>query len=250
MYQVSEISRFGIARALIFRGMLHCSIIFLLLSDASCGDHPHTTRPLSGDPVRITASESRTLNRGLPGEPQTLDPQLADDDFSLQVIRDLYEGLTGENSVGQIVPGVADSWEIDDSGTAYTFHLRPTARWSNGDRIVASEFVRGLQRAVDPHTASGSAALLGVIKGATDISAGHRKVTDLGVVAIDESTIRIELERPAPFITQILSQPIAAPFHKAAGANSSSLQQTKTIAVVNGPYEFTSRVPGAYIELT
>ena len=194
--------------------------------------------------------ETRTLNRGLPGEPQTLDPQLADDDFSLQVIRDLYEGLTAENSVGQIVPGVADSWKIEDGGTAYTFHLRPTARWSNGDRIVASEFVHGLQRAVDPHTASGSAGLLGVIKGASEISAGHKKVTDLGVVAIDDSTIRIELERPAPFVTQILSQPIAAPFHNAIGINSSAQQQDKKIGLVNGPYEFTARVPGAYIELT
>ena len=115
------------------------------------------------------------LRRGLPGEPRTLDPQLADDDFSFQVIRDLYEGLTAENPSGQIIPGVADSWTLDNAGTIYTFHLRSDAKWSNGDRTVASEFVQGLRRAVDPKTASGSAALLAVIKGASEIIAGRKR---------------------------------------------------------------------------
>ena len=103
--------------------------------------------------------------------------------------------------------------QLDESGKVYTFHLRPDAKWSNGDRTVATEFVEGLRRAVDPKTASGSAGLLAVIKGAAEIIAGRKNVAELGVTAIDESTLRIELEHPAPFILQILSQPIATPVH-------------------------------------
>src|ERR1700722_3541145 len=140
-------------------GMVAAIAIFL----GACG---HRTDSSGG------GDANRVLRRGLPGEPRTLDPQLADDDFSFQVVRDLYEGLTSEDASGQIVPGAADSWTLDATGTVYTFHLRPQAKWSNGDRITASEFVQGLRRAVDPKIASGSAALLAVIKGATDIIAG------------------------------------------------------------------------------
>ncbi len=189
----------------------------------------------------------RTLRRGLPGEPRTLDPQLAEDTSSFPVIRDLYEGLTTEDRSGRILPGVAESWTVDATGTIYTFQLRPKARWSNGDLIVAAEFVQGLRRAVDPQTASGSSALLAVIKGADDIIAGRKKATDLGVAAIGESTVRIELEHPAPFVLQILSEPIASPAHANPNARiAGSADDTK---VSNGAYTLVSRVPGSFIEL-
>ena len=187
----------------------------------------------------------RVLRRGLPGEPQTLDPQLADDDFSFQVLRDLYEGLTSEDDSGQIIPGVADSWTLDSTGTIYNFHLRSEAKWSNGDRVTASEFVQGLRKAVDPKTASGSAALLAVIRGANDIIAGKRSATELGVTAIDESSVRISLEHPAPFILQVLSQPIAAPLHD----NKKEVAQEKNKGPFNGAYVLVNRVTGSYIEL-
>ena len=69
----------------------------------------------------------------MPGEPKTLDPQLADDTFSFPVLRDLYEGLTAEDRNGQIVPGAAESWTVDSTGTVYTFRIRPNAKWSDGD---------------------------------------------------------------------------------------------------------------------
>ena len=217
--------------------MLRCAIVaFIALLVAACGDH---TNVFSGQ----TAAD-RVLRRGLPGEPRTLDPQLADDDFSFQVLRDLYEGLTSEDASGQVVPGVATSWTLDTTGTVYTFHLRPQARWSNGDRITASEFVEGLRRAVDPKTASGSAGLLAVIKGATDIIAGKKNITELAVTAVDASSVQIALEHPAPFILQVLSQPIAAPFHAEEGPGSE-----RNPGPFNGAYVLVNRLTGSYINL-
>lgn len=217
--------------------MLRCVIAaFLVMLVAACGYH---TNGIS----RETGAD-RVLRRGLPGEPRTLDPQLADDDFSFEVVRDLYEGLTSENASGQVIPGAAASWTLDPTGTVYTFHLRAEAKWSNGDRTMASEFVQGLRRAVDPKASSGSAGLLAVIKGATDIIAGKKNVTELAVTAIDESTLQISLEHPAPFILQVLSQPIGAPLHM-----DKDVRSAKTAGPFNGAYVLVNRVIGSYIDL-
>src|SRR5271170_5130010 len=77
-------------------------------------------------------SDSTTvLRRGLAGEPAALDPASAADNFSFQVLQDLYEGLTVESPSGDVLPGVASSWTVDATGTKYTFNLRHDARWSN-----------------------------------------------------------------------------------------------------------------------
>src|ERR1700733_5361165 len=191
--------------------LLRCGMLLFVIT--GCGGKGTGSDNDSDRALGDKSNSVRMLRRGLPGEPRTLDPQLAEDTFSFPVLRDLYEGLTAEDRNGQVVPGVAESWTVDSTGTVYTFQIRPNAKWSDGDRTVANEFVQGLRRAVDPQTVSGSSALLTVIKGASEIIAGRKKVTELGVTATNESSVRIELEHPAPFVLQILSEPIAAPTH-------------------------------------
>ena len=125
---------------------------FFLIA-TGCGTPSSGTVGSEGGNTHVTPQEERVLRRGLPGEPQTLDPQLADDTYSFQVVRDLYEGLTDEDRNGKIVPGVASSWTVDATGTIYTFQLRRDARWSDGKPVTAEEFAEGLRRAVDPKTA-------------------------------------------------------------------------------------------------
>ncbi len=246
MHQVPEIADIAywyISQARRAAGpLLRCGIFLIVVASVTACDRHTGNKELPGDGVRI-------LRRGLPGEPRTLDPQLVDDDFSFQVVRDLYEGLTAENPSGQIVPGIAESWTLDETGKIYTFQLRSDAKWSTGDRIVAAEFVEGLRRAVDPATASGSAGLLAVIRGATDIISGRKSVAELGVTAIGDSAVRIELEHPAPFVLQILSQPIATPVHLIANLVSPADQSRKNVAVYDGAYVLVRRVPGSFIEL-
>jgi len=198
----------------------------------------------------VYKTATRVLRRGLPGEPRTLDPHLADDEFSLQVIRDLYEGLTAEDAAGKIEPGAAVSWTINDSGTSYVFHLRPGAKWSNGAPLTAGEFVEGLRRAVDPKTGSGDAELLAVIRGASDVIAGRKKASELGVTALDDSSVRIDLEHPAPFVLQVLSQPIAAPLYDGKPVTSSPSQADRDRGPYDGAYVLADRVPGSFIELS
>jgi len=227
--------------------LLRCGILLFVIT--GCGGKSTNG---DNDSARASGDKSnavRMLRRGLPGEPRTLDPQLAEDTYSFPVLRDLYEGLTAEDRNGQIVPGAAESWTVDSTGTVYTFQLRPNAKWSDGDRTVANEFVQGLRRAVDPKTVSGSSALLTVIKGASEIIAGRKGVTELGVTATSESSVRIELEHPAPFVLQILSEPIAAPTHIRVNADSAIPGSPDKTKVSNGAYRLVSRILGSYIEL-
>jgi len=226
-------------------------ILAVITCVAGCGGNGQNGQGNSVGGQSVKLNEVHMLRRGLPGEPRTLDPQLGDDTFSFPVLRDLYEGLTAEDRNGQIVPGAAESWTVDKTGTIYTFLLRPDAKWSNGDRTVAAEFVQGLRRAVDPQTASGSAESLAIIKGASDVIAGRKGVTELGVSAIGESYVRIELEHPAPFVLEILSQPIAAPAHIGANVNPGTRGSAddNKMKVCNGAYTLVSRVPGSFIEL-
>src|SRR5882757_9223429 len=92
---------------------------YLLVGLWSCGNHT--------DPVE----SAQVLRRGLAGEPASLDPAAAADNFSFQVLQDLYEGLTVEAASGEVLPGVASSWSVSATGTEYTFHRRNDARWSN-----------------------------------------------------------------------------------------------------------------------
>jgi oligopeptide transport system substrate-binding protein len=107
-----------------------------------------------------------------------------------------------------------------------------------------------MRRAVNPKTASGSAGLLTVIRGASEIIAGRKNVAELGVTAIGDTSIRIELEHPAPYLLQILSQPIAAPVHMNAHQSiSPSDYSIETSGNYNGAYTLVNRVPGSFIEL-
>ena len=124
-----------------------------------------------------------TLRRSLGGEPATLDPGAAVDSFSMEVLDDLYEGLTAESADGAVVPGVAASWNVDSSGTKYEFHLRHDARWSTGAPVRAQDFVDAWRRVVDPKQASPVADNLRIIQGAEAIIAGRAPSISLAVSA-------------------------------------------------------------------
>src|SRR5580704_16397843 len=106
---------------------------------------------------------SAILLRGSGAEPDSLDPQKARSVESQTILRDLCEGLTTLDKTAGVAPGVASAWTVSPDGKTYTFKLRPDARWSNGDRVVAGDFVAALRRLVDPATASAYAQVIDVV---------------------------------------------------------------------------------------
>ncbi len=106
------------------------------------------------------ANAESILRRGNGSEPHSIDPQTAEGVPESNILRDLFEGLIGEDASGNLVPGVAEKWEISADGKTYTFHLRHNAKWSDGSPLTAHDFVYGWQRAVDPATGSHYSFLL------------------------------------------------------------------------------------------
>src|SRR5262249_1244893 len=108
------------------------------------------------------------------------------------------------------VPGIAERWETSPDGLTWTFHLRK-ARWSDGRPVTAGDFVFAWRRLLDPKTAARGADNLRVIQNAQVITAGAKPVTALGVSAANPSLLTIRLERPAPYLPELLSLPAALP---------------------------------------
>ena len=108
----------------------------------------------------------------IPFEPDSLDPQIANDSSSRLIVMNIYEGLTRLNQSEVPVPGAAECWVISDDETTYTFILRDDACWNNGDKVTAEDFLFGLQRTLDPGTGSEGAPSLYSIKNAEAVHQG------------------------------------------------------------------------------
>jgi oligopeptide transport system substrate-binding protein len=221
------------------RGLLGAVAAIPIAFGAGCHAKPGPESQLS--PFGNTV----TLRRGLGGEPGTLDPEAAADSFSLEVLGDLYEGLTAESADGAIVPGVAASWTVDSTGTRYEFHLRRDARWSNGAPVHAQDFVNAWQRVVDPKQASPVADNLRVILGAQAIIAGRASPSSLAVSAPSDDVLAVVLTRPAPYFPQLLTHYSTFPVFSESAARS---HDSRTW-VSNGAYVLSSWTPGGTLLL-
>ena len=195
--------------------------------------------------AQTPANTAEVLHRGLSGEPETLDPALATDTFSYEVMDDLYEGLTTESPSGAVIPGVASSWTVSASGTQYTFQLRPDAQWSNGNPVRAQDFIAAWRRTLDPKQGSPVADNLRLILNAPAIIAGKSPVSALGVEARGDSVLIVNLEQPAPYFPQLLSHSAAYPIYSDASARS----HDPATWVSNGAYVLAGWSPTTAVEL-
>jgi oligopeptide transport system substrate-binding protein len=225
--------------------MQRCRILFivscLVLSACSPNDVPQGGAGNAADGV--------VLRRGSGGEPDTLDPHRNEETSGADILRDLYEGLTTETADARLVPGTAESWTVSDDGLVYTFSLRADARWSNGDRVVAEDFVAGLRRTVDPATASTYAEILYPIANAERVVNGDVPPTALGVRALDETTLEIRLAAPTPYFLSLLSHGTTYPIHGPSLAAHGNAFARPGRLVSNGAYALSEWVVQSHIKL-
>ncbi len=212
-----------------------------VLASVACGDGNSHDGAIALPTIQV-------LNRSLGGQPGSLDPQRAEDAFSYDVLRDMYEGLTASSPDGEVIPAAAASWEVSGDGKTYRFDLRRDARWSNGDPVTAGNFVDGLRRALDPRTSSGAADLLRAIEYAPAILRGELPVERLGVRALDESTLEIRLSHPVPYFPDILTNTVASPAHPSTVAGTGGYARPGS-TVSNGPFTLSAFAPGASLVL-
>jgi oligopeptide transport system substrate-binding protein len=190
---------------------------------------------------------ARELSRGNGSEPDSIDPQLARMEAAMTILRDCYEGLVAMAPDGTPVAGAAESWTVSGDGRRYTFRLRADARWSNGDRLVAQDFVAAWRRLVDPATASQYALMLEPVANAGDIVAGRKPATALGVSAPDDATLVVELAGASPYFLAMLSHPSTFPVHRPTLAARPKDFARPGIAVTNGAFTPAEWAIGSHI---
>jgi len=186
-----------------------------------------------GNPGPDDAAE---LHRGNGSEPDSIDPQLARMEAAMTILRDCYEGLVSMAPDGTAIPGAAESWSVSEDGRRYTFRLRATARWSNGDSLVAEDFAAAFRRLVNPATASQYALMLEPVVNAGDIVAGRKPVAALGVAAPDARTLIVDLTRPSSYFLAMLSHPSTFPVHRPTLAAHPADAARPGTAVTNGAF--------------
>lgn len=196
----------------------------------------------------FSASAEMVFRKGNGAEPHSLDPQISEGVPAANILRDLFEGLTAEDQDGNIVPGMAESWEISEDGQTYTFHLRE-AVWSDGHPVTAEDVVYGWQRGVNPEVGSKYSFILYPIKNAEAITNGDMDVSELGAKAIDERTVEVQLEGPTPYFLGMLTHSVGYPVPKhIVEAHGKEWTRQENI-VSNGPFEMVGWVPQSQIIL-
>ena len=199
------------------------------------------------------AIRNNTLLVGNQNEPATLDPSLVDAATDMNLSVALFEGLAAyDEKTGGPAPGVAEHWDISPDGLTYTFHLRPTAKWSNGDRVTAGDFVYSFQRILSPAFGATYAYMLWPIKNAEAFNSGKLKIfSEVGVTAVDDTTLRITLARPTPYLIGLAAHVTWMPVHRATIEKYGKIDERGTAwtrpgnLVGNGPFTLTEWKPNA-----
>ncbi|ENM3887703.1 oligopeptide ABC transporter substrate-binding protein OppA [Vibrio metoecus] len=201
-------------------------------------------------PAGTKLAPVQELVRGNGTEVASLDPHKTEGVPESNVIRDLLEGLVNQDANGNVVPGVAESWETTDNKT-FTFHIRKEAKWSNGDPVTAQDFVYSFQRAVDPATASPYSWYMEYTKmiNAKEIIAGEKDKSTLGVKAIDDKTLMFELESPVPYFVMMMGHTTVKPVHKATVEKYGEQWTKPEHFVGNGAYVLDKWVVNERLEL-
>ena len=173
------------------------------------------------------------------GEPLSLDPHKVSGTWENNIVGNMFLGLTTEDERAEPVPGMAERWDTSADGLTWTFYLR-RALWSDGEACDAHDFEFALRRILDPDTLSDYAALLYPIRNAQQINAGAMAPHELGVAALDDRTLEIRLEHPAPYLPVLLKHYTAYPVPKHRVEQFGSNWVKPENIAVNGPFKLVN----------
>ncbi|MEL7031660.1 MAG: peptide ABC transporter substrate-binding protein [Pseudomonadota bacterium] len=187
--------------------------------------------------------DTLTLRRGISAKVDTLDPHRSSAAWENIVIGDMFLGLTQHTADGQVIPAMAETWTTSEDGLVWTFNLRETT-WSDGVPLTAEDFVFALRRIQDPAIASQYSSLLYIIKNAQALNEGRVEPEDLGVRAIDERTLEITLEEPAPYLEGLLTHYTTFPVPRHVVEQFGEAWVQPENIQVNGPYKLVYWVTG------
>jgi len=214
--------------------------LLILLAAAAC-------QPAKEEKT-ATAAQARALRINILDEPQTLDPRRARDLTSLTITRMLFDGLSRVNKEDKVELAIAEKVAVSKDLKTYTFYLRE-AFWTNGERVTANDFVYAWKKVLDPKFPSDNASQLYVIKKGKQAKEGTVSLDEVGVFAIDERTLQVELENPTPYFLELTAFPSFFPVCQSADQKNDHWANNGNTYVSNGPFSIKEWKHQDHIEM-
>ncbi|HLR15735.1 MAG TPA: peptide ABC transporter substrate-binding protein [Bacillota bacterium] len=173
-------------------------------------------------------------------EPTSFDPSMGFDSVSWDPLNQIMEGLMRLDENFEPQEAIAESYEVSDDGLTYTFTLRDTT-WTNGDPVTADDFVYGWLHMLDPETASYSAFLgTNYIEGGEEYNAGEIDAEDVGIKALDDKTLEVNLVYPLDSFLGLITLPTFFPVNEAVASENEQWYAEADTFVGNGPFKMES----------
>lgn len=230
----------------------------MALSMTGCGggSSEDSSAAASGDQKTIDGNvldADQSYTTYLMSDPTTLDAVKGNDTYSNSILLNIMEPLTrmDEDADGKNtrIGAGAESWESNEDGTVWTFHLRDM-KWSDGEPVTAADYAYSLTMALDPEAGSPNSYLVTCIKNGEAVNSGEKDVSELGVKAVDDKTLEITLEEPTPYFLAMTDTRIMMPtrqdvfekYGESYGADADKI-------IGNGPFKLESWTHNSEIKL-
>ena len=192
-----------------------------------------------------------TINWGT--EPPSLDPGLATDTTSSDVLLNIMDPLVKLGDNLEPVPNLAESWDVTNGGKTVTFHLRNDGKWTNGDPVTAKDYEWSWKRTISPDLAADYAYQFFGIVGAEDYNScnsGCGAMRDkVGIKATDDHTLRVELTSPQPWFVQQVAHTSFLAVNRATVEKFGNKWTEPGNIVTNGPFELATWRHNAELDL-
>ena len=205
--------------------------ISLVSSILSVGCSSHQTKKTHEKPVK------KEIVMRIRDKIKTLDTAMSLDSNSLVINQNVFEGLYRYDKEGHLVLAGAESEKTEDEGRVHVYRLRKDSKWSNGDPVVAQDYVYAWKKLFSPKNDTSNWTNLLILKNAEEIHEGRKDLASLGVQALDDHTLRVELRANAPYYKEILAISATYPQnHAIAEKYGDDYGKTSESTVFNGPF--------------
>ncbi len=200
-----------------------------------------STEDAEDNAAEATEAAAQELTFVLNNEPDTIDPTITNNSFAVPFIMNCFEGLVTYNEAGEVVAGNAESWSSNPEMTVYTFKLREGLKWSDGTALTANDYVYSALRVLDPATAGLYVNMISdyVVNG-NEYYAGEVSAEEVGIKALDETTLEFTLSAPCPYFIDLVSMWVYFPVQQATIEANGDQWTTKAESYIgNGPFKVT-----------
>lgn len=227
-------------------------LMIAVIAASALGGCGFTKEEKSTDTKNKDKEPVQEITMSQASDPQIYDPRSMVGLDMRQVAGQMYLSLLRLDQNGELQPGNAENWEINDDQTVYTFNLNKEVQWSDGEPVTAKDYVYAWTTALEPEYASDTADAFYDIKNAKKYNTGEASVEDVGVKAIDDYTLEVTMENQNPLFLESAASVKMAPVRQDIVEKYDDPQEwsfTPETMVVNGPFIMTENEPKQYIVL-